>query len=190
MDDVDSHRVRISGNDSPFDLHQSSCSTERGHTGASLPQCPSGLECKTAQKNAFDVKAAMEEASQRPDAHRLAVLPSRANSSVAVIEAKTLTTSDQQLVLSRATETKGQDNDRLLTKIRERQDRYRHHVVHLCMPFKFDTALVNTRHASTHQLDTSAALLRLIESGHMPHSIVSEGLQRLRQVSARHSNVI
>lgn len=186
MGDVHSHRVRALGNDPPehYDLHQSSCNTDHGHTGASLPQCPSGLECTTAHKNTLDVKAAMEEASQRPDAHRLAVLPSRANSSVAVIEVKSLTTSDQQLELSRAMETKGQDNERLLTKIRERQDRYRHHVVHLCMPFKFDSALVNTRHASTHQLDISAAMLRLIEFGHMPHSIVSEGLQRVRHSSA------
>ncbi len=131
MDGNDSHRVRRSGNDSPFDLHQSSCSTHRGHTSASLPQCPSGLESTTTHKHAVDVKAVMEEASQKPDGHRLAVLPSRANSSVNVIEVKNLTTSNQQLVLSRAMETKGQDNERLLTKIRERQDRYRHH---LCMP--------------------------------------------------------
>ena len=178
MDDNDSHRVRIPGNDSPFDLHQSSCTT--GTTGASLSRCPSLLEPATAH-HASVVKAAMEEASQQPDAHRLAVLPSRANSSVSVIEVKDLTTSDQQLVLSRATETKGQDNERLLTKIRERQDRYRHH---MCLPFKLDTSLANMRHASTRQLDISAAMLRLIELGHMLHSIVSEGLQLLRQLSA------
>ncbi len=178
MDD-DRHRVRSPGNDSPFDLHQTSTT---GTTGASLSRCPSLLEPATAH-HASVVKAAMEEASQQPDAHRLAVLPSRANSSVSVIEVKDLTTSDQQLVLSRATETKGQDNERSLTKIKERQDRYRHHLC-ICMPFKFDTALANTRHASTRQLEISAAMLRLIELGHMLHSIVSEGLQLLRQLSA------
>ncbi len=155
MDDNDSHRVRIPGNDSPFDLHQSSCTT--GTTGASLSQCPSVLECTTAH-NAFVVKAAMEEASQQPDGHRLAVLPSRANSSVDVIEVKNLMTSNQQLILSRAMETKVQDNERLLTKIRERQDRYRHH---MCLPFKLDTSLANMRHASTRQLDISASMRRL-----------------------------
>jgi len=172
MDNIDNHRVRISGSDSSFDLHQSGCTT--GTSGAFLSQRPSVLESATAHNHAFVVKAAMEEASQHPDGHRLAVLPSRANSSVDVIEVKNLTTSNQQLVLSRAMETKGQDNERLLTKIRERQDRYRHH---LCMPFEFDTALANTRHASTSQPDISASMCRLSEPGHMPHSNVLEGLQ-------------
>lgn len=166
MVDNHSHRVRIPGNDSSFDLqlHQSSCST--GNTGSSLSPCPSVLESTTAHNHAFVVKAAMEKASQQPDGHRLAVLPSRANSSVAVIEVENLTTSDQQLILSRAMETNGQDNERLLTKIRERQDRYRDHLcvqvaTNRCLPSKFVTALANMRHASIRQLDISASMRRL-----------------------------
>ena len=153
MDDNDSHRVHIPGSDSLFDLHQSSCTTCT--TGASLSQCPSALEAMTAH-NAFVAKAAMEKVSQQPDGHRLAVLPSRANSSVDVIEVKHLTTSNQQLVLSRAMETKGQDNERLLTKIRERQDRYRHHVVHLYMCMLFNlTQRWRTRVMQAHADSTS-----------------------------------
>lgn len=178
MVDNHSHRVRIPGNDSSFDLqlHQSSCST--GNTGSSLWPCPSVLESTTAHNHAFVVKAAMEKASQQPDGHRLAVLPSRANSSVAVIEVENLTTSDQQLILSRAMETNGQDNERLLSKIRERQDRYRDHLcvqvaTNWCLPSKFVTALANMRHASIRQLDISASMRRLTEAGHMPHSNVT-----------------
>ena len=65
----------------------------------------------------------MQEAAGHPDRHRMAVLPSKNKSSVQVIVAKKLTTSKKRLVLSRAMETSGQDNERLLNKIRERQDR-------------------------------------------------------------------
>ena len=69
------------------------------------------------------VRAAMQEAADRPDRHRMAVLPSKNKSSVQMIDVKKLTTSKKRLVLSRAMETSGQDNERLLTKVRERQDR-------------------------------------------------------------------
>lgn len=81
------------------------------------------LEATPARDAEPVIKAAMEDTLQHPAGHRLAVLPSRAYSSVAVMDVAKLTTSDQQLVLSRAMETEGQDNERLLTKIRERQDR-------------------------------------------------------------------
>lgn len=85
-----------------------------------------GLEATAARDAEPVIKAAMEDTSKHPAGHRLAVLPSRAYSSVAVIDVTKLTTSNQQLVLSRAMETEGQDNERLLTKIRERQDRCAH----------------------------------------------------------------
>lgn len=69
------------------------------------------------------LKAALQEAAGHPNRHRMAVLPSKNNSSVQVIDVKKLTTSKKKLVLSRAMETSGQDNEKLLAKIRERQDR-------------------------------------------------------------------
>ena len=85
-----------------------------------------GLEATAARDAEPAIKAAMGDTLQHPTGHRLAVLPSRAYSSVAVIDIAKLTTSNQRLVLSRAMETEGQDNGRLLTKIRERQDRCAH----------------------------------------------------------------
>ena len=69
------------------------------------------------------VRAAMQEAAGHPGRHRMAVLPSKNKRSVQLIDVKKLTTSKKRLVLSRAMETSGQDNEKLLTKIRERQDR-------------------------------------------------------------------
>ena len=71
------------------------------------------------------VRAAMEEAENHPERHRMAVIPSESRKNMAVIDVNKLTTSKKRLVLSRAMETSGQDNERLLTKIRERQDRCR-----------------------------------------------------------------
>ena len=70
----------------------------------------------------------MKEASQHPDQHRMAVLPADGTSPthVHLIDAKNLTTKNQRRILSRAMETEGQDNTKLLTKIRERQDRCDH----------------------------------------------------------------
>ena len=172
MEDNDCHSVRIPGSDPWFDLRQSSCTT--GATGASLSQCPSVLESKTAQNNAFVVQAAMEEAYQQPDGHRLAVLPSRANSSVAVIEVKNLTTSNQQLILSRAMETKGQDNERLLTKIRERQDRYRHMPLNSTQRWRTRVMQAHANSTFPHQCAGSVNLVTC-------HSNDSECLQRFRQ---------
>ena len=53
----------------------------------------------------------------------MTALPSKAKNSVEVIDVKKLTTSQKRLVLSRAMETSGQDNERLLNQIRQRQDR-------------------------------------------------------------------
>lgn len=71
------------------------------------------------------VRAAMQEAEQHPERHRMAVIPSKSRKKLAVVDVNKLTISKKRLVLSRAMETGGQDNERLLTKIRERQDRYR-----------------------------------------------------------------
>ena len=71
------------------------------------------------------VRAAMEEAENHPERHRMAVIPSKSRKKLAVVDVHKLTTSKKRLVLSRAMETSGQDNERLLTKIRERQDRCR-----------------------------------------------------------------
>ena len=115
MDDTDDRRVRSSRNSSVFDLQQSRNAFQSQHSF--------GLECTTAHDHEALVQAAMQEAAQHPDRHRMAVLPSKTKSSVQLIDVKHLTTSKKQLVLSRAMETGGQDNERLLTKIRERQDR-------------------------------------------------------------------
>ena len=69
------------------------------------------------------VRAAMQEASEHPHRHRMTALPSKTKSSVQVVDVKSLTISQKRLVLSRAMETSGQDNERLLNQIRQRQDR-------------------------------------------------------------------
>ena len=118
----DNDHLRSSRGDSALGLQQ-------GDSAFQSHDSPDhGLEEATARDAEPIIKAAMEETSQDPVGHRLAVLPSRAYSSVAVIDVAKLTTSNQQLVLSRAMETEGQDNERLLTQIRERQDR----CVHWC----------------------------------------------------------
>lgn len=71
------------------------------------------------------VRAAMEEAENHPERHRMAVIPSKSRKKLALVDVHKLTTSKKRLVLSRAMETSGQDNERLLTKIRDRQDRCR-----------------------------------------------------------------
>ena len=68
--------------------------------------------------------AALQETPQHESAHRMTVLPSQDNSKAdQLVDVVNLTTADQRLVLSRAMETEGQDNEKLLTKIRQRQDR-------------------------------------------------------------------
>lgn len=77
----------------------------------------------TAHADGHPVKIAMKQACQHTNRHRMAVLPSAVDNSAELIDVTNLTTSDQQRILSRAMRTEGQDNERLLTKIRERQDR-------------------------------------------------------------------
>lgn len=82
------------------------------------------LESAMARESHTD--AALQETPQHESAHRMAVLPSQDNSKadqLVDVHVVNLTTSDQRLVLSRAMETEGQDNEKLLTKIRQRQDR-------------------------------------------------------------------
>ena len=116
MEGADDRRLRSSRRAARFDLQR--CSS------AFQSQQSARTDSSAAHDYESLVKAAMEEASQLPNPHRLVVLPSKAKSSVETIDVDKLTTSNQRLILSRAMETRGQDNERLLTKIRERQDRY------------------------------------------------------------------
>lgn len=70
------------------------------------------------------LRAAMQKAAEHPDAHRMAVVPTQAKSQINLLDVNKLTRSKKKLVVSRALETSGQDNERLLQKIRARQDRY------------------------------------------------------------------
>ena len=115
MDDTDEAWVRSVCSDSVADLQQSG--------PADLTSGHSSSVDRLAQQHEAVVKDAMEEISHHPDQRLMAVLPSQTNSTVELINVEKLTTSDQQLVLSEAMQTEGQDNERLLTKIRERQDR-------------------------------------------------------------------
>ena len=114
MDDTDDCRSR-SGRNSMFESSRSAFRSQHSFMdgGASVGDDHESL-----------VKAAMEEAEKHPDRHRMAVIPSKSKKKLALVDVHKLTTSKKRLVLSRAMETSGQDNMRLLTKIRERQDRY------------------------------------------------------------------
>ena len=113
MDDTDDYRAR-SGRNSIFE------------SGRSAFQSQQSFQRSTSVTDDHDalVRAAMEEAEKHPERHRMAVLPSKSKKNLALVDVTKLTTSKKRLVLSRAMESSGQDNERLLTKIRERQDRY------------------------------------------------------------------
>ena len=113
MEGTDDHRAANTSRGSVFEM-----------TGSAFHSQHSFHRQSTAEDDHESLlRAAMEQAAEHPERHRMAVLPSRNKSSVQVIDVKKLTTSKKKLVLSRAMETSGQDNERLLTKIRERQDR-------------------------------------------------------------------
>lgn len=114
MDDTDDHRSR-SGRNSIFESGRSAFASQQ-----SFQQSNSVNDDHESL-----VRAAMEEAEKHPERHRMAVLPSKSQKKLALVDVHKLTLSKKRLVLSRAMETGGQDNERLLTKIRERQDRYR-----------------------------------------------------------------
>ena len=113
MEDTDDHHLR----DSPYKsvLNMSNSAFRSQHSFASRASGDNDHESL--------VKAAMQEAAQHPHRHRMTALPSRTKSSVQVVDVKKLTISQKRLVLSRAMETSGQDNERLLNQIRQRQDR-------------------------------------------------------------------
>lgn len=71
------------------------------------------------------LRAAMQKAAEHPDAHRMAVVPTQAKSQINLLDVNKLTRSKKKLVVTRALDTSGQDNERLLQKIRARQDRYK-----------------------------------------------------------------
>ena len=119
MADADDHRSRSTRN-CMFEPSRSAFRSQHSfRTGASVDDDHEAL-----------VRAAMDEAEKHPERHRMAVISSHSKKDVSVIDVKKLTTSKKKLVLSRAMETSGQDNERLLTKIRERQDRYLLHCRH------------------------------------------------------------
>lgn len=113
MDDTDDHRSR-SGRASMFESSRSAFRSQHSfQRNTSVTDDHESL-----------VRAAMEEADKHPERHRMVVVPSRSKKNLALVDVSKLTTSKKRLVLSRAMETSGQDNERLLSKIRERQDRY------------------------------------------------------------------
>lgn len=113
MDDTDDFRSR-SGRTSMFESSRSAFRSQH-----SFQQNTS-----VTDDHELLVRAAMEEADKHPERHRMAVVPTKSKKNLALVDVSKLTTSKKRLVLSRAMETSGQDNERLLTKIRERQDRY------------------------------------------------------------------
>lgn len=70
------------------------------------------------------VKAAMQKAAEHPDAHRMAVMPTENKSKITTLDVNKLTQSKKKLLVTRALSSSGQDNEKLLQKIRARQDRY------------------------------------------------------------------
>ncbi|KAL0031878.1 hypothetical protein WJX79_002852 [Trebouxia sp. C0005] len=114
MQDTDDNRLRQSRSGA-FEMSNSHSAFQSQHSFARASSADHDHESL--------VKAAMEEAARHPERHRMTALPSKAKSSVEVIDVKRLTTSQKRLVLSRAMETSGQDNERLLNQIRQRQDR-------------------------------------------------------------------
>lgn len=70
------------------------------------------------------VKAAMQKAAEHPDAHRMAVMPTENKSKINMLDVNKLTQSKKKLLVTRALSSSGQDNEKLLQKIRARQDRY------------------------------------------------------------------
>ena len=114
MQDTDDSRLRQSRSGA-FEMSNSHSAFQSQHSFARASSADHDHESL--------VKAAMEEAARHPERHRMTALPSKAKTSVEVIDVKKLTTSQKRLVLSRAMETSGQDNERLLNQIRQRQDR-------------------------------------------------------------------
>lgn len=114
MDDTDDHRCR-SGRNSIFESGRSAFASQQSFQRSN----------SVNDDHESLVRAAMEEAEKHPERHRMAVMPSKSKKNMALVDVHNLTLSKKRLVLSRAMETSGQDNERLLTKIRERQDRYR-----------------------------------------------------------------
>lgn len=114
MQDTDDNRLRQSRSGA-FEMSKSHSAFQSQHSFARASSADHDHESL--------VKAAMQEAARHPARHRMTAFPSKAKSSVEVIDVKKLTTSQKRLVLSRAMETSGQDNERLLNQIRQRQDR-------------------------------------------------------------------
>jgi len=114
MQDTDDNRLRESRS-GVFKMSNSNSAFQSQHSFARASSADRDHEAL--------VKAAMQEAARHPERHRMTALPSKTKSSVEVIDVKKLTTSQKRLVLSRAMETSGQDNERLLNQIRQRQDR-------------------------------------------------------------------
>ena len=114
MDDTDDYRSR-SGRNSVFESGRSAFRSQHSFQ----------RDTSVTDDHESLVKAAMEEAEKHPERHRMAVVASNSKKNLSLVDVNKLTTSKKRLVLSRAMETSGQDNERLLTKIRERQDRYR-----------------------------------------------------------------
>lgn len=112
MDDTDDYRSRSRRN-SVFESGQSAFRSQHSfQRNTSVTDDHESL-----------VRAAMEEAAKNPERHRMAVVASDSKKHMVLVDVNKLTISKKRLVLSRAMETSGQDNERLLTKIRERQDR-------------------------------------------------------------------
>ena len=114
MDDTDDHRSRSPSNS----LFESSRSAFRSQHSFNK-----GLSSVEDDHEAL-IKQAMEQAEKYPDRHRMAVVSTQSRKKINLVDVKNLTISKKRLVLSRAMGTSGQDNERLLNKIRERQDRY------------------------------------------------------------------
>ena len=114
MQDTDDSRLQESRSGA-FEMSNSNSAFQSQHSFARASSADHDHEAL--------VKAAMQEAARHPERHRMTALPSKTKTSVEVIDVKKLTTSQKRLVLSRAMETSGQDNERLLNQIRQRQDR-------------------------------------------------------------------
>ncbi|DBA97183.1 TPA: hypothetical protein ACH3X1_014944 [Trebouxia sp. C0004] len=114
MEDTDDSRLRES-HSGAFEMSNGNSAFQSQHSFARASSADHDHEAL--------VKAAMQEAARHPERHRMTALPSKTKSSVKVIDVKKMTTSQKRLVLSRAMETSGQDNERLLNQIRQRQDR-------------------------------------------------------------------
>lgn len=83
---------------------------------------------ETVPRDDYDelVRTAMQQAAEHPDSHRMAVFPTKTKSRINMLDVNKLTQSKKKLMVTRALESSGQDNEKLLRKIRARQDRQAH----------------------------------------------------------------